>query len=172
MKQLIDSTASLWLKGEMEGKPAGVFTSTASTHGGQETTLVTMMIPLLHIGMLIIGVPYSVKGMLHTEARGGAPYGARQLRGNRANCSQLLRISTLLGHGPPSCRYRSKGPWLISSQVMNSVRQAAGNRRGRVLPLLSGGGLRDGCLVADGRRIHAMAGTPAILKRRARLYGR
>ena len=98
MKQLIDSTASLWLKGEMEGKPAGVFTSTASTHGGRETTLVTMMIPLLHIGMLIIGVPYSVKGMLHTEARGGAPYGARQLRGNRANCSQLLRISTLLGH--------------------------------------------------------------------------
>ena len=60
MKQLIDSTASLWLKGEMEGKPAGVFTCTASTHGGQETTLVTMMIPLLHLGMLIVGVPYSV----------------------------------------------------------------------------------------------------------------
>src|SRR5437016_4142683 len=58
MKQLIDSTASLWLKGEMEGKPAGVFTCTASTHGGQETTLVTMMIPLLHLGMLIVGVPY------------------------------------------------------------------------------------------------------------------
>ena len=66
MKQLIDSTASLWLKGEMEGKPAGVFTCTASTHGGQETTLVTMMIPLLHLGMLIVGVPYSVEGMLHT----------------------------------------------------------------------------------------------------------
>ncbi len=54
MKQLIDSTGSLWLKGEMEGKPAGVFTSTASTHGGQETTLITMMIPLLHLGMLIV----------------------------------------------------------------------------------------------------------------------
>src|SRR5207302_4221026 len=50
MKQLIDSTASLWLKGEMEGKPAGVFTSTGSTHGGQETTLLTMMVPLLHLG--------------------------------------------------------------------------------------------------------------------------
>jgi NAD(P)H dehydrogenase (quinone) len=60
MKQLIDSTASLWLKGEMEGKPAGVFTCTASTHGGQETTLATMMIPLLHLGMLIVGVPYSI----------------------------------------------------------------------------------------------------------------
>src|SRR4029453_4238448 len=52
MKLLIDSTASLWLNGEMEGKPAGVFTSTASTHGGQETTLLTMMVPLIHLGML------------------------------------------------------------------------------------------------------------------------
>jgi NAD(P)H dehydrogenase (quinone) len=49
MKQLIDSTSSLWLNGEMEGKPAGLFTSTASTHGGQETTLLTMMVPLLHL---------------------------------------------------------------------------------------------------------------------------
>src|SRR5262245_62496608 len=76
MKQLIDSTASLWLKGEMEGKPAGVFTSTASTHGGQETTLLTMMVPLIHLGMIIVGVPYSTEGMLRTEARGGTPYGA------------------------------------------------------------------------------------------------
>jgi NAD(P)H dehydrogenase (quinone) len=81
MKQLIDSTASLWLKGEMEGKPAGVFTSTASTHGGQETTLISMMIPLLHLGMLIVGVPYSVQGMIHTEARGGTPYGATTIAG-------------------------------------------------------------------------------------------
>jgi NAD(P)H dehydrogenase (quinone) len=57
IKQLIDSTASLWLKGEMEGKPAGVFTCTASTHCGQETTLITMTIPLLHLGVLIVGVP-------------------------------------------------------------------------------------------------------------------
>src|SRR5207245_2754216 len=64
MKALIDSTASLWLAGAMEGKPAGVFTSTASTHGGQETTCVTMMIPLLHLGMLIVGVPYSAEGMI------------------------------------------------------------------------------------------------------------
>lgn len=81
MKQLIDSTGSLWLKGEMEGKPAAVFTSTASTHGGQETTLLSMMIPLLHLGMIIVGVPYSVEGMIHTEARGGSPYGASTIAG-------------------------------------------------------------------------------------------
>jgi len=83
MKQLIDSTASLWLKGELEGKPAGVFTSTASTHGGQETTLLTMMAPLLHLGMIVVGVPYSVPGMLHTEGRGGTPYGASTVAGAR-----------------------------------------------------------------------------------------
>jgi NAD(P)H dehydrogenase (quinone) len=83
MKQLFDSTAALWLKGELEGKPAGVFTSTASTHGGQETTLLTMMAPLLHLGMIIVGVPYSVPGMLHTEGRGGTPYGASTVAGSR-----------------------------------------------------------------------------------------
>jgi NAD(P)H dehydrogenase (quinone) len=81
MKALIDSTAQLWLSGAMEGKPAGVFTSTASTHGGQETTLVTMMVPLLHLGMVILGVPYSRRGMIHTEARGGTPYGASTISG-------------------------------------------------------------------------------------------
>lgn len=81
MKALIDSMAQLWLNGGMEGKPAGVFTSTASTHGGQETTLLTMMVPLLHLGMLIVGVPYSTPGMIHTEARGGTPYGASTIAG-------------------------------------------------------------------------------------------
>ena len=81
MKALIDSTVDLWLSGAMEGKPAGVFTSTASTHGGQETTCVTMMIPLLHLGMLIVGVPYSIEGMIHNEARGGTPYGATTIAG-------------------------------------------------------------------------------------------
>src|SRR5258708_10076487 len=76
MKGVIDGTASLWLSGAMEGKPAGVFTSTASTHGGQETTCVTMMIPLIHLGILIVGVPYSKQGMIHTEARGGTTYGS------------------------------------------------------------------------------------------------
>ena len=100
MKQLIDSTAQLWLNGEMEGKPAGVFTSTASTHGGQETTLLTMMVPLLHLGMLIVGVPYSTPGMIHTEARGGTPYGATTIAGGKGELqpkSEDLEISKVLG---------------------------------------------------------------------------
>ncbi|MFW5637543.1 MAG: NAD(P)H:quinone oxidoreductase [Thermodesulfobacteriota bacterium] len=83
MKQFIDSTADLWMNGQLEGKPAGVFTSTASTHGGQETTLLTMMTPLIHLGMIIVGVPYSVPGMIHTEARGGTPYGPSTIAGPR-----------------------------------------------------------------------------------------
>jgi NAD(P)H dehydrogenase (quinone) len=81
MKRLIDSTATLWLEGAMEGKPVGLFTSTATTHGGQETTLLTMMPPLIHLGMIIVGVPYSTPGMLHTEGRGGTPYGASTVAG-------------------------------------------------------------------------------------------
>jgi NAD(P)H dehydrogenase (quinone) len=81
MKRLFDSTVSLWMEGGFEGKPAGLFTSTASTHGGQETTCFTMMAPLLHLGMIIVGVPYSVPGMLHTEGRGGTPYGASTVAG-------------------------------------------------------------------------------------------
>lgn len=100
MKQLIDSTASLWLNGEMEGKPAGVFTSTASTHGGQETTLLTMMVPLIHLGMVIVGVPYSIEGMIHTEARGGTPYGASTIAGARGELQPTkedLAIAGVLG---------------------------------------------------------------------------
>jgi len=81
LKRLIDSTASLWLEGSLEGKPVGLFTSTATTHGGQESTLLSMMIPLLHLGMLIVGVPYSIPEMLHTEGRGGTPYGATTVAG-------------------------------------------------------------------------------------------
>jgi NAD(P)H dehydrogenase (quinone) len=100
MKQLIDSTAQLWLKGEMEGKPAGVFTSTASTHGGQETTLLTMMIPLLHLGMIIVGLPYSLPEMIHTEGRGGSPYGASTVAGARGElhpCKEDLALAEALG---------------------------------------------------------------------------
>ncbi|HXM25452.1 MAG TPA: NAD(P)H:quinone oxidoreductase [Chthoniobacterales bacterium] len=112
MKQLIDSTASLWLKGEMEGKPAGVFTSTASTHGGQETTLVTMMIPLLHLGMLIVGVPYSVEGMLHTEGRGGTPYGATTIAGGQGELQprpEDLAIARALGRRVAEVTARVRG---------------------------------------------------------------
>jgi NAD(P)H dehydrogenase (quinone) len=96
MKQLIDSTATLWLK----GKPARVFTSTGSTHGGQETTLLTMMVLLIHLGMVIVGVPYSTDGMLHTEARGGTPYGATTIAGPRGELQPTkddLAIASALG---------------------------------------------------------------------------
>jgi NAD(P)H dehydrogenase (quinone) len=100
IKRLIDSTAALWLEGAMEGKPVGLFTSTATTHGGQETTLLTMMPPLLHLGMLIVGVPYSTPGMLHTEGRGGTPYGASTVagpKGELAPAPEDLAIAEALG---------------------------------------------------------------------------
>ncbi|MER2493978.1 NAD(P)H:quinone oxidoreductase [Catenovulum sediminis] len=75
LKYFIDSTSTLWLKGSLEGKPAAVFTSTGSLHGGQETTLTSMMLPLLHHGMLIVGLPYSEPALHNTES-GGSPYGA------------------------------------------------------------------------------------------------
>lgn len=100
MKALIDGTAQLWLSGAMEGKPAGLFTSTASTHGGQETTLLTMAVPLLHLGMLIVGVPYSIPGMIHTENRGGTPYGATTITGPQGELQpreEDLAIAKALG---------------------------------------------------------------------------
>jgi NAD(P)H dehydrogenase (quinone) len=75
MKYFWDTTGELWLKGRLAGKPAAVFTSTATLHGGQETTLVSMMLPLLHHGMLIVGIPYSEPELTAT-ASGGTPYGA------------------------------------------------------------------------------------------------
>jgi NAD(P)H dehydrogenase (quinone) len=75
LKYFWDSTSGLWLNGALAGKPAAVFTSTASLHGGQETTLVTMMLPLLHHGMTIVGLPYT-EAELMTTASGGTPYGA------------------------------------------------------------------------------------------------
>lgn len=75
LKYFIDGTSPLWLSGSLIGKPAAVFTSTSSLHGGQESTLLSMMLPLLHHGMLITGIPYSETDLLHTSG-GGSPYGA------------------------------------------------------------------------------------------------
>jgi NAD(P)H dehydrogenase (quinone) len=83
MKQLFDSMGGLWMEGALEGKPAGVFTSTGSTHGGQETTLLTMMVPLIHLGAVIVGIPYSTEGLAHTLAAGASPYGASTIAGTR-----------------------------------------------------------------------------------------
>ena len=74
LKYFLDGTSNLWLTGALVGKPAGVFTSTASLHGGQESTLLSMILPLMHHGMLVTGLPYSESALLHTTA-GGTPYG-------------------------------------------------------------------------------------------------
>ena len=81
MKFFLDSTSSLWMSGALSGKPAGVFTSSSSMHGGQESTLLSMMVPLLHHGMLISGIPYSEKA-LHKTTTGGTPYGASHVAGS------------------------------------------------------------------------------------------
>ncbi|HIG78653.1 MAG TPA: NAD(P)H:quinone oxidoreductase [Cycloclasticus sp.] len=80
LKYFLDGTSSLWLSGALIGKPAAVFTSTSSMHGGQETTLTSMMLPLLHHGMLLAGLPYSQSALLETSS-GGTPYGASHLAG-------------------------------------------------------------------------------------------
>lgn len=80
LKYFWDSTSSLWLSGALVGKPAGVFTSTASLHGGQETTLMSMMLPLLHHGMMIMGIPYTESDLITTKS-GGTPYGPSHVAG-------------------------------------------------------------------------------------------
>ena len=81
LKYFLDTTGSQWLSGTLSGKPAALFTSTASMHGGQESTLLSMMLPLLHHGMLICGIPFSETDLLNTRS-GGTPYGASHLAGN------------------------------------------------------------------------------------------
>jgi NAD(P)H dehydrogenase (quinone) len=80
MKAFIDGTGALWMKGALAGKPASVFTSTGSMHGGQEATLLSMMLPLLHHGMLIVGLPYT-NPELNATRTGGTPYGASHFAG-------------------------------------------------------------------------------------------
>lgn len=82
LKYFLDGTGSEWLSGTLAGKPAGVFTSTQTLHGGQETTLLSMALPLLHHGMLIVGLPYTEEA-LSTTTSGGTPYGASHVTWNR-----------------------------------------------------------------------------------------
>lgn len=88
LKYFLDNTSSLWLNGDLINKPAAVFTSTSTMHGGQESTLLSMMLPLLHQGMVIAGIPYSEQG-LHQTVGGGTPYGASHL----ANAAQGNKLS-------------------------------------------------------------------------------
>jgi len=94
MKHFIDQSSAQWLSGALNGKPAAVFTSTGSMHGGQEATLLTMMIPLLHHGALITGLPYTHPGLMQTMS-GGTPYGASHT-GGEANDREISKTESEL----------------------------------------------------------------------------
>ena len=99
LKYFLDGTGSEWLSGTLAGKPAGVFTSTSSMHGGQESTLLTMSVPLLHHGMLLVGVPYT-EAALTTTTTGGTPYGASHLASEQTSTTpsdEEARIAQHLG---------------------------------------------------------------------------
>lgn len=99
MKYFVDQWLSQWLSGALIGKPAGVFTSTGSLHGGQETTLLSMMLPLFHHGMIIVGISYADSDLLTTKS-GGTPYGASHLAGADGNnpvSDEEIRIARALG---------------------------------------------------------------------------
>jgi NAD(P)H dehydrogenase (quinone) len=99
LKYFLDTTSALWLKGALSGKPAAVFTSTSSLHGGQEATLLSMALPLLHHGMLIVGLPYTEPELLST-ATGGTPYGASHVAGiasDRAVSDEEKKLCIALG---------------------------------------------------------------------------
>lgn len=99
LKYFLDGTGSEWLGGTLIGKPAGFFTTTSTLHGGQETTLLSMMLPLLHHGMLIVGLPYS-ESDLSTTTTGGGPYGASHVTWNRdadTLSSEEKRLAQALG---------------------------------------------------------------------------
>jgi NAD(P)H dehydrogenase (quinone) len=80
LKYFLDGTSTLWVSGALVNKPAGVFTSTQTMHGGQEATLLSMMVPLLHHGMVLVGIPYTERA-LNTTTSGGSPYGASHVAG-------------------------------------------------------------------------------------------
>jgi len=105
LKYFLDGTGGLWASGALIGKPAGVFTSTSSMHGGQEATLLSMMTPLLHHGMLIAGIPYSESALTSTQ-RGGTPYGSSHVESDslsndeqnicRAQGKRIAKLATTL----------------------------------------------------------------------------
>ncbi|HET9678975.1 MAG TPA: NAD(P)H:quinone oxidoreductase [Gammaproteobacteria bacterium] len=84
LKYFLDGTSGLWLSGKLANKPAGVFTSTATLHGGQETTLLSMALPLIHQGMLLVGIPYTEPALSSTKS-GGSPYGASHVAGSNSD---------------------------------------------------------------------------------------
>lgn len=114
LKHFIDGTTASWMSAALSGKPAGVFTSTGSMHGGQESTLLSMMLPLLHHGMVMVGLPYSEAALARTT-RGGTPYGASHVSG--ANGNEPLHedetaLCRALGQRVATCAVALKGTGL------------------------------------------------------------
>ncbi len=113
LKHFLDGTSALWVSGALVGKPAGVFTSTQSMHGGQETTLLSMMLPLLHHGMLIVGIPYTEPALNETRG-GGTPYGPSRVggteRGPRALGSEEQSLAQSLGRRVAQLALRLRAP--------------------------------------------------------------
>jgi NAD(P)H dehydrogenase (quinone) len=91
LKYFLDGTSALWLDGSLEGKPAGVFTASQTMHGGQESTLLSMMLPLLHHGMVLVGLPYGERA-LHDTRSGGSPYGASHVAGVQRDLTEHERM--------------------------------------------------------------------------------
>ena len=112
LKYFLDGTASLWMSSALAGKPAAVFTSTQTLHGGQESTLLSMMLPLFHHGMYLVGLPYSEPALTHTSS-GGTPYGASHVAG-QANQGQLTaaesELARALGARVASLAAKLRGP--------------------------------------------------------------
>jgi NAD(P)H dehydrogenase (quinone) len=96
LKHFLDGTSSLWVSGALAGKPAAVFTSTQTIHGGQETTLLSMMLPLFHHGMILVGIPYTEQGLSETRG-GGTPYGASHFASESALSEHERALAQALG---------------------------------------------------------------------------
>ncbi len=115
MKQFIDTTGALWMKGELEDKVTGIFTSTATIHGGQESTILTSLVPLLHLGMIFIGTPYGQNPqILVTDGIGGSPYGPGTLAGpdgSRQPVDSELQTARNLGARAARVAQRTKVLW-------------------------------------------------------------
>ena len=97
LKYFLDGTSSLWLDGSLSGKPAGVFSASQTMHGGQESTLLTMALPLLHHGMLLVGIPFTERGLNQTRT-GGTPYGATHVSGVAPQPAALSEDEITLAH--------------------------------------------------------------------------
>lgn len=111
LKHFLESTGSLWVSGALAGKPAGVFTSTQTLHGGQEATLLAMMLPLLHHGMVLVGLPYTERALSETRS-GGTPYGASHVAapGVQGLSEQEKALAQALGRRVAEVALRLKAP--------------------------------------------------------------